>query len=139
MDQFRKDIRLPLIKVSVIDPNLLYEAIADIPDYVVNNEDKKYDFDELDKIILRLANNFLFDDRKNQIFLTFIFLYQCKSIEETSRLLANNNKKALPAATVNRYRTKAIEDMKRYIISDLKLQKEILETVKKRYNGKTNK
>lgn len=139
MDQFRKDIRLPLIKASISDPDLLYEAIADIPDYPVQNEEQEYEFDELDRAVLKLADNFIFENHKKQIFWTFMFLYKCHSIEETARLLVGGNGKALPKSTVNRYRTEAISEMKRYIKSDIKLQREILETVKKRYYGKTNK
>ena len=135
MEKFRSDVKFPVIKMSVTDEELLYEAIADLPDYQTETDGSaNYDFDKLDKVIFQLADKWIEVDNKTKILWTFLLLYKCHSVKKVSELLVKKNGDPIKEGTVNKYRTEAIRDIKEWVKKDAKVREEIKDVLEEKYH-----
>jgi hypothetical protein len=135
LEKFRSDIKFPVIKMSVTDEELLYEAIADLPDYPTETDaSTNYDFDKLDKVIFQLADRWIGEDNKKKILWTFLLLYKCHSVKKVSELLVKKNGDSIKEGTVNKYRTEAIRDIKEWVKKDDKVREKIKDVLEEQYH-----
>ena len=134
MEKFRKDIKCSLVKMSIRDPDLLYEALDHILyDQTDNNEIKDYEFGKIDQIIFDLANKWIIENNKKRILFTFLLLYRCHSMEKVRELFIKKDFECLKMETINRYRTEAISDIKKYLISDKNARNSIKKAIEEQY------
>jgi hypothetical protein len=139
VEEFKNEIKLSLAKISVQEPDLLYEIIADLSNNSTYEEKKeKYKFTDFDKIIFRLTNKWIEDGKKMRILWTFLLLYKCHSVVEVASFLVKKDGTSLKISTINRYRTQAIKDIIGFA-NNAKIKLEIEEVLKRQYYGSRNR